>query len=90
MIYDNENEMLFNPNKGMRTYYYVRDTLKKIDDTVVDDPNYLSSLIKSVDKKKKKKKTKPASEKKKKTIVYELSPKLQSMHKSACPYTSSS
>jgi hypothetical protein len=91
MVYDNKNEMLFNPNKGNRTYYYVRDTLKKMDDTVVDDPNYLSSLMKSVDKKKKKKKTKPVSEKKKKTIVYEFSPKLQSMHnKSVCPYTSSS
>jgi hypothetical protein len=91
IVYDNKNEFLYNPNKSYRSYYYVRDTLKKMDDTVVDDPNYLSSLMKSVDKKKKKKKTKPVSEKKKKTIVYEFSPKLQSMHnKSVCPYTSSS
>jgi hypothetical protein len=76
-------KQMFNPTKGEKTYFYVRESLQKIDDTVIEDPKYLSSLLDSV-KKVKKEKSKPISEKKKKTIVYTLSPQLQEMSLDRC------
>jgi hypothetical protein len=78
-----EYNMLYNPTKDVQFFYYVRESLQKIDDTVIEDPKYISSLLDSV-KKEKKEKSKPISEKKKKTIVYTLSPALQKMSFDRC------
>ena len=79
----NKYNMLFNPTKGIKVFYYVRESLNKIDDTVIEDPKYISSLLDSV-KKVKKEKSKPITEKKKKTIVYTLSPSLKEMSFDRC------